>query len=177
MSSLRRPTKKYALQGFESGSPRLPAETYPPSTASFRAANKAFDYSGLANRRRPLGDDYIFVKADSKLEKYSPSRICSLAEGVRELRAPSAPVRKKIISHLTLRLLQEKLPAAAFIQPHKSYLVAIDKTASLEGNMPHYWPNIPFPSANTRRTRSWKRSSTANCSSVNMPLIAAAQVH
>ena len=34
-------------------------------------------------------------------------------------------------------MLQEKLPATAFIQPHKSYVVAIDKIASLEGNMLH----------------------------------------
>jgi len=44
---------------------------------------------------------------------------------------------KKIITHLTLKMLQEKLPAHSFVQPHKSYLIAIDKIDSIEGNMLH----------------------------------------
>jgi DNA-binding LytR/AlgR family response regulator len=34
-------------------------------------------------------------------------------------------------------MLQEKLPAQQFIQPHKSFLVAIDKISSIEGNILH----------------------------------------
>jgi DNA-binding LytR/AlgR family response regulator len=44
---------------------------------------------------------------------------------------------KKIIAHLTLKMVQEKLPAGRFIQPHKSYLVAIEKIGSIEGNILH----------------------------------------
>ena len=44
---------------------------------------------------------------------------------------------KKIITHLTLKMLQEKLPVTSFIQPHKSYLISIDKINSIEGNILH----------------------------------------
>ena len=44
---------------------------------------------------------------------------------------------KKVITHLTLKMLQEKLPAVAFVQPHKSYVIAIDKINSIEGNILH----------------------------------------
>ena len=44
---------------------------------------------------------------------------------------------KKIITHLTLKMLQEKLPAHQFIQPHKSFLVSVNKINSIEGNILH----------------------------------------
>jgi DNA-binding LytR/AlgR family response regulator len=44
---------------------------------------------------------------------------------------------KKIITHSTIKSLLEKLPAKQFIQSHKSYVVAIDKINSIEGNTLH----------------------------------------
>jgi DNA-binding LytR/AlgR family response regulator len=125
--------EKYALQGFE-----LEVLDYLLKPISFdrflRAANKAFDYFRL-QQAPAMGDDYIFVKADSKLEKIAFADML-FAEALENYLAIYTR-EKKIITHLTLKMLQEKLPAAAFIQPHKSYLVAIDKIASLEGNMLH----------------------------------------
>ena len=125
--------EKYALQGFE-----LEVLDYLLKPISFdrflRAANKAFDYFRL-QQAPATGDDYIFVKADSKLEKIAFADIL-FAEALENYVAIYTK-EKKIITHLTLKMLQEKLPATAFIQPHKSYLAAIDKIASLEGNMLH----------------------------------------
>jgi len=42
---------------------------------------------------------------------------------------------QKIITHLTLKMLAEKLHEPGFIQPHKSYLVAVAKINSIEANM------------------------------------------
>jgi DNA-binding LytR/AlgR family response regulator len=125
--------EKYALQGFE-----LEVLDYLLKPISFdrflRAANKAFDYFRL-QQAPAANNDYIFVKADSKLEKIAFADML-FAEALENYVAIYTK-DKKIISHLTLKMLQEKLPAAAFIQPHKSYLVSIDKIASLEGNMLH----------------------------------------
>jgi DNA-binding LytR/AlgR family response regulator len=125
--------EKYALQGFE-----LEVLDYLLKPISFdrflRAANKAFDYFRL-QQAPGMGDDYIFVKADSKLEKIAFADIL-FAEALENYVAIYTR-EKKIITHLTLKMLQEKLPAATFIQPHKSYVAAIDKIASLEGNMLH----------------------------------------
>jgi DNA-binding LytR/AlgR family response regulator len=79
--------------------------------------------------------DYIFVKADSRLEKVAFADIL-FAEALENYVAIYT-AEKKIISHLTLKMLQEKLPATSFIQPHKSYLIAIDKIGSIEGNILH----------------------------------------
>ena len=125
--------EKYALQGFE-----LEVLDYLLKPISFdrflRAANKAFDYFRL-QQSPSVTNDYIFVKADSKLEKIAFADIL-FAEALENYVAIYTR-EKKIITHLTLKMLQEKLPSTAFVQPHKSYLIAIDKIGSIEGNMLH----------------------------------------
>jgi DNA-binding LytR/AlgR family response regulator len=125
--------EKYALQGFE-----LEVLDYLLKPISFerfmRAANKAFDY--FRGQQVPAAAaDYIFVKADSKLEKIHFSDILFI-EALENYVAIYTG-EKKIISHLTLKMLQEKLPVGAFIQPHKSYVVSIGKINSIEGNILH----------------------------------------
>ncbi|HEY4336779.1 MAG TPA: LytTR family DNA-binding domain-containing protein [Puia sp.] len=125
--------EKYALQGFE-----LEVLDYLLKPISFdrflKAANKAFDY--FHQQQTPSAiEDYIFVKADSRLEKIFFADIL-FAEALENYVAIYTR-EKKIITHLTLKMLQEKLPAAAFVQPHKSYLVSIDKINSIEGNILH----------------------------------------
>jgi DNA-binding LytR/AlgR family response regulator len=44
---------------------------------------------------------------------------------------------KKLITHSTLKSLIEKLPKQAFLQTHKSYIVAINKIGAVEGNILH----------------------------------------
>ena len=125
--------EKYAVQGFD-----LEVLDYLLKPISFerffKAANKAFDY--FHQQQAPSAvQDYIFVKADSKLEKIHFSDIL-FAEALENYVAIYTR-DKKVISHLTLKMLQEKLPEGAFIQPHKSYIASIDKINSIEGNILH----------------------------------------
>jgi DNA-binding LytR/AlgR family response regulator len=127
--------EKYALQGFE-----LEVLDYLlkpiPFERFLRAANKAYDYF-RAQQPMPAApvEDYIFVKADNKLEKIDFADIL-FAEALENYVAIYTR-EKKVITHLTLKMLQEKLPVAAFVQPHKSYVIAIDKINSIEGNILH----------------------------------------
>jgi DNA-binding LytR/AlgR family response regulator len=126
--------EKYALQGFE-----LEVLDYLlkpiPFERFLKAANKAFDYLLGAQGGGPVPEDYIFVKADSRLEKIHFADIL-FAEALENYVAIYTR-EKKVITHLTLKMLQEKLPATLFVQPHKSYLAAIDKIGSIEGNILH----------------------------------------
>lgn len=125
--------EKYALQGFE-----LEVLDYLlkpiPFDRFLKAANKAFDYFRGQQAPAPV-EDYIFVKADSKLEKIHFTDIL-FAEALENYVAIYTR-EKKVITHLTLKMLQEKLSPASFIQPHKSYIAAIDKINSIEGNILH----------------------------------------
>src|ERR1700722_1503165 len=125
--------EKYALQGFE-----LEVLDYLlkpiPFERFLRAANKAFDYF-RGQQSSGVAEDHIFVKADFKLEKI-PFADILFAEALENYVAIYLP-GKKIIPPPTLKMLQEKLPASSFIQPHKSYLIAIGKIDSIEGNILH----------------------------------------
>src|ERR1700743_1492241 len=101
--------EKYALQGFD-----LEVLDYLlkpiPFERFLKAANKAFDYFiGQQNAAAP--GDYIFVKADGKLEKIHLSDIL-FAEAMENYVAIHTGDRK-VIAHLTLKMLQEKLPAGS----------------------------------------------------------------
>lgn len=127
--------EKYALEGFE-----LEVLDYLlkpiPFERFLRAANKAYDFfRGRHSAAVAPAEDYIFVKSDNKLEKIDFADVL-FAEALENYVAIYTR-EKKVITHLTLKMLQEKLPAGAFIQPHKSYVIAIDKINSIEGNILH----------------------------------------
>jgi len=123
--------EKYAVEGYE-----LDVLDYLLKPISFerflKAANKAYDYfSKPANENK----EYIFIKTDNKLEKINFTDIL-FAEAMENYVAVYTSARK-LITHSTLKNFFEKLPAAKFLQTHKSYLVNIDAIHSIECNMLH----------------------------------------
>jgi DNA-binding LytR/AlgR family response regulator len=124
--------EKYALQGFE-----LDILDYLLKPISFqrflKAANKANDY--FQGHQSSVNNDYIFVKADNKLEKIHFSDILFIESLENYISIQTRD--RKIITHLTLTSVKEKLPANQFIQPHKSFIVSIDSINSIEGNILH----------------------------------------
>lgn len=123
--------EKYAMDGYE-----LEVLDYLLKPISFdrflRSANKIYDYF---RSQQQTSADYFFVKADNKLEKINVAEIL-FVEAMENYVAIHIKDRK-IITHLTLKMVQERLPATEFIQPHKSYLVAVNKIDSIEGNVLH----------------------------------------
>jgi len=63
---------------------------------------------------------------------------------------------KKLITHSTLKLVQENLPASKFIQPHKSYLVNIGAINSIEGNILHV-SKFQIPISKYQKEGSWRK--------------------
>jgi DNA-binding LytR/AlgR family response regulator len=128
--------EKYALQGFE-----LEVLDYLMKPVSFdrfvRAVNKAYDYFRLLRSLGglPEAGDFIFVKAENRLEKIGFADILFI-EALENYVAIQT-TEKRIMAHLTLKMVKERLPAGSFIQTHKSWLAAIDKIDSIEGNILH----------------------------------------
>jgi DNA-binding LytR/AlgR family response regulator len=123
----------YAIQGFE-----LDVMDYMLKPISYdrflKAAWKARDYFAL--REQPTNNvPYLFVKSNGRLEKIIFSDILFI-EGMENYVAIYLE-NKKIITHNTIKSLMEKLPAKQFIQTHRSYVVAVDKISSIEGNTLH----------------------------------------
>ncbi len=125
--------EQYALQGFE-----LDVIDYLlkpiPYERFLKAAWKARDYFSL-HRQTGGGTDtpYIFAKANGKLEKINFEEILFI-EGMENYVAIYLQ-NKKLVIHTTIKALFEKLPAGKFVQTHKSYIAAINKIESIDGNM------------------------------------------
>jgi len=130
--------EQYALQGFE-----LDVTDYllkPISYERFlKAAWKARDYFALRESTpatvAAAVNPYIFVKVNGKLEKINFDEILFI-EGMENYVAIHLP-GKKLITHSTIKSLLEKLPQGQFIQTHKSFIVAINKVETIEGNTLH----------------------------------------
>jgi two-component system LytT family response regulator len=123
--------EQYALQGFE-----LDVLDYLLKPISyerfFKAAWKAHDYFASKAEKPSAAVPYMFAKANGKLEKISFDEILFI-EGMENYAAVHL-ISKKLIIHTTIKALLEKLPAGQFVQTHKSYIAAIDKVESIDGN-------------------------------------------
>lgn len=124
---------QYAIEGFE-----LDVMDYLlkpiPYERFLKAAWKARDYFALREQPESTAP-YIFVKSNGKLEKINFDEILFI-EGMENYVAIYLD-NKKIVTHTTIKALLEKLPLKQFIQTHKSYVVAIDKIGTIEGNTLH----------------------------------------
>ncbi len=134
----------YALEGYS-----LDVTDYLLKPFSFerfvQAVNKASELLRLKNGKPSLssaesqaatnGKDFILVKSEHKIHRIKYDDILFI-ESMREYVAYYTP-NGRILSLGSLKGLEEELPADRFIRTHKSYIVAMDKIATLEGNLLH----------------------------------------
>ena len=124
--------EKYALEGFN-----LDVVDYLVKPVSFerfiKACNKAWELHQLKTMPKEIGDKpgYIFVNADYSMLKVVIDDIMWI-EGLKDyikihLKSSSKPV----ITRMTMKAIEESLPANKFIRIHKSYIVAIAFITSL----------------------------------------------
>lgn len=78
------------------------------------------------------GDSHIFIKVDKKMMKINIDEIL-FVEGMKEYIKVVTP-DKTYITHKSLTSLSEELPADRFLRIHKSYVIALNKVKSIEGN-------------------------------------------
>ncbi|GAB1450842.1 LytTR family DNA-binding domain-containing protein [Draconibacterium sp.] len=77
--------------------------------------------------------DFIFIKSDKKSIKVNITDI-SYIEGLGDYIKIYIKDRK-LVTNLTMKKIENLLPADKFYRIHKSYIVSIDKIDSIEGNM------------------------------------------
>lgn len=129
---------EYALEGFQ-----LNVLDYllKPITFDrfFKSATKARDYHQLMNpvikNDTPVTEtaaDHFFIKCGARYEKIQVDGIL-FVEGMQNY--VSIYTRKgKYMTLLYLKNLEEQLSPQAFIRVHKSYIVAVNKIDSIQGN-------------------------------------------
>lgn len=127
--------EQYALEGF-----RVDALDYllkPISYPEFlKAANKALQWCEMSGKQENGEKEprSIFVKADYKLVRIDLGKILYI-EGLKDyvkiyLEGETQPV----VSLMSLKSLEELLPASEFIRVHRSFIVRLDKVKVIERN-------------------------------------------
>lgn len=129
----------YALQGYE-----LNIIDYLLKPISFERFAKAIDKAyekiitnkipasntGLDNQQVIQKEDYIFVKADSKIKKVELSEILYIEGQGDYLKIVTR--KERIMTLLNFKKIEEILPDERFIRVHKSYIIAVEKIEYVE---------------------------------------------
>lgn len=128
---------EYALEGYE-----LNIIDYLKKPFSFerffKAYLKAEDYYQIRKNYQTDVEttnqkQFIFLKSDKKNIKINISEICFI-EGLGDY-IKVYTSSQKYISNLSMKKIIDCLPHEKFLRIHKSYIIAIDKIESLEGNL------------------------------------------
>ena len=137
--------EKYALEGYN-----LDVVDYlvkpVPVERFVKACNKAWELHQLKNKPAEAGGtdklpEYIFVNADYSMLKVVLDDITWI-EGLKDyIKIHLKGSNKPIITRMTMKAMEEMLPASLFIRIHKSFIVSIAsitsvrKTNVMLGNM------------------------------------------
>jgi len=128
--------KEHALEGFN-----LNAIDYLLKPVSFerflKACNKAYEFYKLRQKSVLKEDqaDYFFVYVEYNLVKVSFTEILYI-EGMKDyvkIFITSSP--KPVITKMSMKAMEEKLPADKFIRVHKSYIVSADKITVIKRDL------------------------------------------
>lgn len=124
--------KDYAVEAFE-----LNVADYiikPVTLSRFMLAvsraKELFEFNNERVKMNGKGKDYIFVRSNSVLTKIQISDIVYIQALGDYVNIFTNDTRHTI--HITLRGVEEKLPAGKFYRLHRSYLVSLDKVDGIE---------------------------------------------
>jgi two-component system response regulator LytT len=132
---------QYALDGY-----RVDALDYlvkPFNYEEFlRAANKARAYAELAHAPQPAAsapaeEEFIFLKVEYQLVRVELNDILYV-EGLKDyvkVHLQSTP--RPLLSLMSLKAMEEKLPARRFLRIHRSFIVALDKIEAVRRHTVH----------------------------------------
>ncbi|HEV9037929.1 MAG TPA: LytTR family DNA-binding domain-containing protein [Puia sp.] len=121
--------RNYAVEGFD-----LDVLDYLVKPVAFdrfvRAANKALEYQGfkLKGAGSPeAAPDYLFIHTEYQLTKIFLNEIVYIEALRNYIRIHLTAAAKPILSKLSLKAIEERLPPARFTRVHKSFIVMLDK--------------------------------------------------
>ncbi len=130
--------EKYALEGFN-----LDVLDYlvkPVSLDRFiKACNKAQEQYQLKMNTKEIGNtitspDYIFVNVDYSLLKVVFADIMFI-EGLKDyIKIQLKSTSKPVITRISMKSIEESLPASQFIRVHKSYIVSLVSITAVRKN-------------------------------------------
>lgn len=102
-----------------------------------KACNKAWQQYQLSHavaQPQQANTDYIFVNADYSLLKITVNDI-QWVEGLKDyIKIHLASSPKPVITRMTMKSVEEKLPGNRFVRIHKSYILALSAITAIRKN-------------------------------------------
>ncbi|HXD77051.1 MAG TPA: LytTR family DNA-binding domain-containing protein [Puia sp.] len=101
-----------------------------------KACNKAREVAELrraASEHPAKPDDHFFVKTNNQIEKVLYSELLYAEAMLNYVMLYTAT--RKLMVYVTIKALEEQLPADQFIRVHKSFIVNISKVRRIDGNV------------------------------------------
>jgi DNA-binding LytR/AlgR family response regulator len=129
--------EKYALESYKVNA--LEYLLKPFSYSDFlQAANKALQWQQLSTKASVENvknmTDCIYVKSDYRLLQISLNKILYI-EGLKDyLKIYMEGEEQPIVSHITMKAMEEMLPGHLFMRVHRSFIVQKDKIKVVEHN-------------------------------------------
>lgn len=81
----------------------------------------------------PAGRDNIFIRVDGELRQLNMSDIMYVS-GMKDYVVFYLDDGSKLITHITMKAVEDMLPASDFLRIHRSYIVALKKIRSVDRN-------------------------------------------
>lgn len=145
---------EYALEGF-----RVDALDYllkPISYVDFlKSANKAkswFDNHPQKSDETRNDKDFLFIKSDYKVLRINFSDIMYI-EGMSEYIKIHLANSKPVMTLLSMKFIEEQLPADRFMRVHRSYIVNLTKISVIERNRIIFDGKVYIPVSEQYKTR------------------------
>ena len=130
--------EQYALEGFDLNVVDYLLKPF-PFERFVKACNRAHDLFSLRNKEQQqtagVSLEEFFVHVEYTLVKIVVSDI-SHVEGLKDyikIHLTSSP--KPVLTRMSMKAIEEKLPAGGFVRTHKSFLVAVRKITAIKRDM------------------------------------------
>ncbi len=133
--------KEYALEAFEYNIADYLVKpfAFPRFLKAVTRAKELFDSQKVIFDSSDK--EYVFIKINSVLTKVQIKSILWIEATGNYLKI-STENNKKIILHMTLKALEDKIPPEKFLRVHRSFIVAIDHITTVEDNSIYIGENL-----------------------------------